>query len=69
MAHCGYEATAVADAVKRPWKMAKIALKGFKTQGEMAPEIDLSHARKAEYVFGKIVEKEVEKLKKSADAA
>jgi hypothetical protein len=35
----------------------------------MAPEIDLSHARKAEYVFGKIVETEVEKLKKSADAA
>jgi hopanoid biosynthesis associated radical SAM protein HpnH len=69
MAHCGYEATAVADAVKRPWKMAKIALAGFKTQGEMAPEIDLSHARKAEYVFGKIVEKEVEKLKKPADAA
>jgi hopanoid biosynthesis associated radical SAM protein HpnH len=69
MAHCGYEATAVADAVKRPWKMAKIALAGFKTQGHMAPEIDLSHARKAEYVFGKIVETEVEKLKKSADAA
>ena len=69
MAHCGYEATAVADAVKNPWKMAKIALKGFKTQGEMAPEIDLSHARKAEYVFGKIVEKEVEKLKKPANAA
>jgi len=69
MAHCGYEATAVADAVKNPWKMAKIALKGFKTQGEMAPEIDLSHARKAEYVFGKIVESEVEKLKKPANAA
>jgi hopanoid biosynthesis associated radical SAM protein HpnH len=69
MAHCGYEATAVADAVKRPWKMAKIALAGFKTQGEMAPEIDLSQARKAEYVFGKIVETEVEKLKKPADAA
>jgi hopanoid biosynthesis associated radical SAM protein HpnH len=69
MAHCGYEATAVADAVKRPWKMAKVALAGFKTQGEMAPEIDLSQARKAEYVFGKIVETEVEKLKKPADAA
>jgi len=69
MAHCGYEATAVADAVKRPWKMAKIALAGFKTQGEMAPEIDLSQARKAEYVFGKIVQTEVEKLKKPADAA
>ena len=69
MAHCGYEATAVADAVKNPWKMAKIAIKGFKTQGEMAPEIDLSHARKAEYVFGKIVENEVEKLKKPANAA
>jgi hypothetical protein len=29
----------------------------------MAPEIELANARKSEYVFGKIVEREVEKLK------
>jgi hypothetical protein len=63
MAHCGYEATAVSDAIKRPWKMAKLALKGFKTEGAMAPEIPLAEARKSEYVFGTIVEREVEKLK------
>jgi hopanoid biosynthesis associated radical SAM protein HpnH len=64
MAHCGYEATAVADSVKRPWKMLKVALIGLKTEGEMAPEIPLEKARKAEYVFGKIVEDQVEQLKK-----
>jgi len=63
MAHCGYEATAVADAVKRPWKMLKLSFKGFKTDGDMAPEIPLANARKAEYVFRRIVEHEVEKLK------
>jgi hopanoid biosynthesis associated radical SAM protein HpnH len=64
MAHCGYEATAVADSVKKPWKLLKVALKGIKTDGEMAPEIPLANARKAEYVFGKIVEDQVAELKK-----
>jgi hopanoid biosynthesis associated radical SAM protein HpnH len=64
MAHCGYEATAVADAVKKPWKLLKVSLKGIKTDGEMAPEIPLENARRAEYVFGKIVEDQVEQLKK-----
>ena len=64
MAHCGYEATAVADSVKKPWKLLKVMLKGIKTEGEMAPEIPLANARKAEYVFGKIVEDQVAELKK-----
>jgi hopanoid biosynthesis associated radical SAM protein HpnH len=64
MAHCGYEATAVADMVKKPWKGLKVALIGLRTDGEMAPEIPLENARKAEYVFGRIVEHEVERLKK-----
>ena len=39
MVHCGFEATAVKDAVKAPWKMLTLALKGIKTEGPMAPEI------------------------------
>jgi len=38
MAHCGYEASAVEDAMHRPWKAAWVALFGPKTAGGMAPE-------------------------------
>lgn len=56
MAHCGYEATAVADMVRRPWKGLKVAMKGIRTEGPMAPEIPLENARRAEFVFEKVVE-------------
>jgi len=38
MAHCGYEASAVEDAIRRPWKSLWVALFGPRTQGPMAPE-------------------------------
>jgi hypothetical protein len=38
MAHCGYEASAVEDAMKNPWKAAWVALFGPRTQGPMAAE-------------------------------
>jgi hopanoid biosynthesis associated radical SAM protein HpnH len=57
MVHSGFEATAVVDAVKRPWKALAVQMRGPKTEGEFAPEIDLSHQRPAEYVFGRHVEK------------
>jgi len=56
MVHSGFEATAVLDSVKNPWKMAKLALKGIKTEGAMAKDIPLDKARKAEFVFSKHVE-------------
>ena len=37
MVHSGFEASAVVDAVKRPWKLAALALRGIKTDGPMAP--------------------------------
>jgi hopanoid biosynthesis associated radical SAM protein HpnH len=55
MVHSGYEATAVTDAVTRPWKLAELALAGIKTDGPMAPDIALDHQRPAHYVFSKIV--------------
>src|SRR3546814_828859 len=51
MVHCGYEGTAVADTVANPLKALKVALKGVGTEGEMAPEIDLSKQRPAVYAF------------------
>jgi hopanoid biosynthesis associated radical SAM protein HpnH len=39
MAHCGYEPTAVEDAVARPWKLLWAAVRGIRTHGPMAPEL------------------------------
>ena len=62
MVHCGYEATAVNDAVANPLKAMRIALRGVRTEGEMAPEIALDRQRPAEYVFTRQVETQVEKI-------
>jgi hopanoid biosynthesis associated radical SAM protein HpnH len=43
MAHCGYEGTAVEDAFKNPLKALKVAMRGPKTEGEMAPDIPRSY--------------------------
>ncbi len=48
MVHCGYEATAVNDTFDHPLKAALVALRGPRTDGPMAPEIDLSRQRPAE---------------------
>ena len=51
MVHCGYEATAVQDTVAHPFKALRVALRGVRTEGEMAPEIPLEGQRPAEYIF------------------
>jgi hopanoid biosynthesis associated radical SAM protein HpnH len=56
MVHSGYEATAVMDAVKNPFKVAAVALRGPKTTGAMAPEIPLDKQRPAEFTFSRHVE-------------
>jgi hopanoid biosynthesis associated radical SAM protein HpnH len=62
MVHSGYEATAVVDAVKHPLKAARVALRGPRTEGAMAPEIPLDKQRPAEYVFSRHVEEAVARL-------
>jgi hopanoid biosynthesis associated radical SAM protein HpnH len=57
MVHCGYEATAVNDTVARPWKALKVALRGPRIEGAMAPEIPLAGQRPAEFVFEGLVRK------------
>lgn len=39
MVHCGYEATAVDDTFRQPWKALKVFLRGPRTSGPMAPEL------------------------------
>jgi hopanoid biosynthesis associated radical SAM protein HpnH len=57
MVHSGYEATAVVDAITKPWKAMKAGLMGVRTEGPMAPEIDMQNQRPAQYVFSSHVEK------------
>jgi len=62
MVHCGYEATAVVDAVTHPLKALKVALRGIETEKPMAPEITLDKQRPAEYVFANHVEKKLAEI-------
>ncbi|MBV8168925.1 MAG: adenosyl-hopene transferase HpnH, partial [Alphaproteobacteria bacterium] len=62
MVHSGYEATAVNQAVSKPWKAAVLALRGIKTDGEMAPEISLEAQRPAEFVFSRHVQEAMDRL-------
>jgi hopanoid biosynthesis associated radical SAM protein HpnH len=62
MVHSGFEASAVMDAVKRPWQAARVALAGVRTDGPMAPDIPLDGQRPAEYVFSRHVEQKLSEI-------
>ena len=62
MAHCGYEPTAAQDAASNPLKMMKLALKGFRTSGPMAPEISMENQRPAQYVFSRHVQEKLAEI-------
>jgi len=51
MAHCGYEATAAEAMMAHPLEAFGIALRGVRTEGPMASEIDLAQQRPAQYTF------------------
>jgi hopanoid biosynthesis associated radical SAM protein HpnH len=63
MVHSGYEATAVAHSIKHPLKALAVEMRGVRTTGPMAPEIDLSNQRPAEFVFSRHVQQAMEKLR------
>ena len=57
MVHSGFEATAVQDAVRNPLKAMVVAMRGVRTDGDMAPDIPLDDQRPAEYMFSRHVER------------
>jgi hopanoid biosynthesis associated radical SAM protein HpnH len=63
MVHCGYEASAVKDAISNPLKALVVSLRGVRTEGEMVPEINLENQRPAEYVFSQHVENKLEDIR------
>ncbi len=62
MVHSGYEATAVVDAVKSPFKTLAVAMRGPRLSGPMAPEIPLLNQRPAEFVFSRHVQQKMAEL-------
>lgn len=65
MVHCGYEASAVNDAIAHPLKALAVSLRGVRTEGEMSPEISLTHQRPAQYVFSQHVERKLDEIRQS----
>ena len=63
MVHCGFEGTATTDSVKHPLKLLKLAVRGVRTEGEMAPDISLANQRPADYVFSGHVEKKLAEIR------
>ncbi len=63
MAHCGYEATAAEAMFKSPLKAIKVALRGPRTDGPMAPEISLENQRPAQYIFSDQVQQRLSEIR------
>lgn len=68
MVHSGFEASAVEDAFRRPWKAAKVALRGVRTEGPMTPDIPLDTQRPAEFVFSQNVEMRLSEMRAQNEA-
>jgi len=62
MVHCGFEGTAASESIRNPLAMFNVGRKGIRTEGPMAPDIDLSNARPAEDVHSTHVERELAKI-------
>ena len=63
MAHCGYEATAAEHSFKSPLTALRVALKGPRTAGDMAPEIPLDRQRPAQYIFAEQVQQKLSEIR------
>src|SRR3954464_10291385 len=69
MAHCGYEPTAAIATFANPLRALKVALRGVKTTGPMAPEINLDKQRPAQYIFSAEVQKRLSEIRRDEAAA
>jgi hopanoid biosynthesis associated radical SAM protein HpnH len=65
MAHCGYEPTAAHAAIASPLSALKVAMRGVRTEGPMAPEIAMENQRPAQYVFDGQVQQTLSEIRKA----
>jgi hopanoid biosynthesis associated radical SAM protein HpnH len=63
MVHSGYEASAVTETIRKPWRAVGQVMRGIRTEGPMAPEIPLDRQRPAEYVFSRHVETALKRIR------
>jgi hopanoid biosynthesis associated radical SAM protein HpnH len=63
MAHCGYEPTAAGTVFRTPLQALRVALRGPRTEGPMAPEIPLDGQRAAQYVFSEQVQTKLSEIR------
>src|SRR6202166_2703334 len=64
MAHCGYEATAAEAMFTSPFEAVRVAWRGPRTDGPMAPEISLENQRPAQYIFSAEVQKRLSEIRR-----
>ena len=67
MVHSGYEATAVTETIRRPWRALAQVVRGIRTEGAMAPEIPLEGQRPAAFVFSRHVEQAMSRITAKGD--
>ncbi|MBI3702359.1 MAG: adenosyl-hopene transferase HpnH [Rhizobiales bacterium] len=65
MVHCGYEASAVQDAIRNPLKALAVSLRGVRTEGATVPDIRLDRQRPAQYVFSQHVEQKLHEISRN----
>jgi hopanoid biosynthesis associated radical SAM protein HpnH len=63
MVHSGYEASAVQDAVRHPFRALAVSVRGVRTEGAMAAEIALDRQRPAQYVFSRHIEQKLSEIR------
>jgi hopanoid biosynthesis associated radical SAM protein HpnH len=65
MAHCGYEPTAAHASMVNPLQALKVALRGIRTNGPLAPEISLDQQRPAQFIFSEQVQQKLSEIRKA----
>jgi hopanoid biosynthesis associated radical SAM protein HpnH len=68
MAHCGFEGTAVDDAFMHPLKALKVALRGPRVTGPMAPDLPVLYGEGARRVSAAIPVSQIKRPNHAADA-
>ena len=60
---------AATAALNNPLKAMWVSLRGIRTAGPMAPEIDMSKQRPAQYIFSEQVQKKLSEIRRDEAAA
>jgi hopanoid biosynthesis associated radical SAM protein HpnH len=68
MAHCGFEGTAVDDAFMHPLKALKVAIRGPRLTGPMAPDLPVLYGERARQVETVVPLADVKRANRATDA-